>query len=100
MVVAGWYTTIFFAIDGESRKTCASKRRGFAMPMDHEYYASQTTRGNVRVWTTRSVVQDDAQEGAVDFEGQLAVVFDEAQLLELVQEDIHARARRAHHLRE
>src|SRR5712692_11447348 len=47
-----------------------------------------------------SVVQYDAQEGAVDLEWELPVVLDEAQLLEFVQKEIHPRARRADHLRE
>jgi hypothetical protein len=43
-------------------------------------------------------VHDDGQEGLIDLEA--AVVFDEPELLELVHEEVHARARRADHFRE
>src|SRR5438105_6814551 len=47
-----------------------------------------------------SLMKHDAQKRTVD--GELAVtgVIDEAELLELVQKEIHPRARRAHHVRE
>src|SRR5579864_8796381 len=48
----------------------------------------------------RSVVQDDAQQRAVDLERELVVVLDEPELLELVQKEIHPGARRADHLSE
>ena len=48
--------------------------------------------------TAGSVVQDDVEEGAVD--AQVAIVVDEAQLSELIQKEIHPRARRADHLGE
>ena len=47
-----------------------------------------------------SVVQDDAQQRAVDFEWLIVVVLDEAELLEFVQKEIHPRARRADHFGE
>src|SRR5437762_14373508 len=47
-----------------------------------------------------SVVEDDAQERTVYLERALAVVIDETQMLEFVQQEIHAGARRADHLRE
>ena len=37
------------------------------------------------------IVQDDRQEGMIDLEA--AVVLDEPELLELVHEEVHARAR-------
>jgi len=46
----------------------------------------------------QSLVQDDAHQGTVD--GDVAVVVDEPELLELVHEEVHARARRADHLGE
>ena len=46
----------------------------------------------------RSVVKDDAQQRAVHLEP--AVVFDQPELAELVHEEVHAGARRAHHFRE
>src|ERR1041384_8636312 len=46
----------------------------------------------------RLVAKDDAEEGAVDLERRLAVVVDEAELLELVEEEIHPRPRGADHL--
>ena len=45
-----------------------------------------------------SVVYDDGQEGRIDLEA--AVIFDEAKLLELVHEGVHAGPRRPHHLSE
>ena len=39
-------------------------------------------------------VDDDGQEGLIDFE--TAAVFDETDLLELAHEETHTRARRAH----
>src|SRR4051794_7991866 len=45
-----------------------------------------------------SVVQDDAQQRAMDRERQVAVIVDEAEPLELVEEEIHAGARRPHDL--
>jgi hypothetical protein len=45
-----------------------------------------------------SVVKIDGEKGAVDFD--VAVVFDEPQLAELVQEEVDARSRGAHHLGE
>src|SRR5687768_15194657 len=51
-------------------------------------------------WTgVRSLVQDDAEQGAVDLEAG-SVVVDEAELAELVHEEVDARARRADHLGE
>ncbi len=47
-----------------------------------------------------SVVQNDTQERAIDGDRQLTVVLDEAELLELVEEEVHPGARRADHLRE
>jgi hypothetical protein len=44
------------------------------------------------------VVKDHVQQGIVNF--QVAVVFDETQLAELIQEKAHARARRADHFGE
>src|ERR1700676_5395249 len=45
-----------------------------------------------------SVVYDDGEEGRIDLEA--AVIFDEAKLLELVHEGVHAGPRRPHHLGE
>src|SRR5580700_833619 len=45
-----------------------------------------------------SVVNDDGEEGRVDLEA--AVVFDEAKLLELVHEEVHAGPRRPDHFGE
>jgi hypothetical protein len=53
------------------------------------------TRGNGATCGDRSVVQDDTEERAVHLEP--AVVFDQAELAELVHEEVHPRARRAHH---
>ena len=50
-----------------------------------------------RTLHTLVIVHDDRQEGMLDLED--AVVFDETQLLELVHKEVHARARRADHLR-
>ena len=47
-----------------------------------------------------SVVQHDAQPRTVGLEWELPVIFDETEFLEFVPEDIHARTRRADHLRE
>jgi hypothetical protein len=47
-----------------------------------------------------SVVQHDAQQRTVNLEREVAAIFDEAELLEFVQKEVHARARRADHLRE
>jgi hypothetical protein len=46
--------------------------------------------------TRKSVAQHDAQEGAVDLEP--AVVLDEAELPELVHEEVHPGPRRPDHL--
>src|SRR5207302_6457802 len=53
-----------------------------------------------RVSPRRSVVQDDAEERAVDLQRDVAVVVDETELLELVQEEIDARTGGADHLGE
>jgi hypothetical protein len=48
----------------------------------------------------RSLVQNDAQQRAVDFEvAHAAVIADEAQFSELVHKETHTRACRADHLR-
>src|SRR5215217_9236560 len=47
-----------------------------------------------------SVVQDDTEQRAVDLERNVAVVLDEAEFFELVEEEIHARSCRADHLRQ
>src|SRR5688572_16598910 len=44
----------------------------------------------------RSLVKDDAQQRAVDLES--AVIFNQAELAELVHEEVDARARGPHHL--
>ena len=48
----------------------------------------------------RRVVYDDGQEGRIDREAAVkaAVVVDEAQLLELVHEEVHAGPRRPDHV--
>jgi hypothetical protein len=48
-----------------------------------QYMDYETVRGN-----SRSVVEDDSQQRAFDFEP--AVVLDEAKLAELVHEEVHA----------
>src|SRR5207247_956050 len=63
-------------------------------------WGSRSARDQI-VWPRRiSVVEDDAQQRAVDFERQIAVVLDEAELLEFIQKEIHPRARRADHVGE
>src|SRR5205809_4709866 len=48
----------------------------------------------------RSIVKHDTEQRAVDFERQLAVVFDEAELLELVEKEVHPRSRGTDHFSE
>src|SRR5204863_6098292 len=47
-----------------------------------------------------SIAENDTEQGAVDPERQFGVVLDETELRELVQEESHARPRRADHLGE
>jgi hypothetical protein len=62
--------------------------------------ANRRTRDEPEAMSICSVVQHDAQQRTVDLERELAAVVDEAELLEFVQKEVHARAGRADHLRE
>src|SRR5258708_22906335 len=65
-------------------------------------YSAGTTKaaGFMASNGTGSIVQDDAQQRAVDLKRLLAVVIDEAELLKLVQKEIHPRPRRPDHFRQ
>src|SRR5258708_4432125 len=65
-------------------------------------YSAGTTKaaGFMASNGTGSIVQDDAQQRAVDLQRQLAVVLEEGERLERVQEEMHRRRRRPDHVRQ
>src|SRR6267378_3201780 len=95
------YATIRFPRPVDSRNAFASNARGFFRAIADSHFGSlgpdsqRKRRGG-----DSSVVQDDAQQRAVDLEREVAVVFDEAESLEFIQKEIHTRARRPDHFRQ
>jgi hypothetical protein len=75
-------------------------RDGRTQVCSREQHSEARRQDRARCVRRDSVVQHDAQQRVVDREGEAAVVFNESEFLELVEEEVHSRARRPDHFRQ